>query len=373
LKSLLFITGTRADYGKIKSLIKILLNREEFDVKIFVTGMHMLSKYGSTYEELEVDKMPNLFRFINQTSSSSAELILASTISGLSNYINEYKIDLIIVHGDRIEALAGSIIGALNNIRVIHIEGGEISGTIDESIRHAISKFSHIHLVSNLESKKRLIKMGENYKNIHILGSPDIDIMLDSNLPNLNDVKERYNIRFEKYSIVIFHPVTTEYEEFETYTSNLTRGLKNSKLNYVIIYPNNDLGSDFILDGFLSLSGDNFRLIPSIRFEYFLTLLKNCDFIVGNSSAGIREAEVYAIPAINIGTRQNGRTKSIGNVINSSYETKDIEKSIQLAKQIKPKTNTSFGNGNSAKIFLELMMNKSVVECDIQKTFIESD
>jgi len=148
MKNILFVTGTRADYGKIKSLMKKVKKSSDFDLMIFVTGMHMLSKYGATYNEIEKDGFTNLYKYINQTENSSMDNVLANTILGLSNYINEYQIDLIVVHGDRVEALAGAIVGALNNIRVAHIEGGEISGTIDDSIRHAITKFSHIHFVA---------------------------------------------------------------------------------------------------------------------------------------------------------------------------------------------------------------------------------
>ncbi len=141
--------------------MKRIIQDKEFELYLFVTGMHMLSRYGSTWREIEKDGFKNVYHFINQSKNTPMDLALSNTIGGLSNYISEIEPDLIVVHGDRLEALAGAIVGAFNNIRVAHIEGGEISGTIDESIRHAVTKFAHLHLVSNEESKKRIIQLGE--------------------------------------------------------------------------------------------------------------------------------------------------------------------------------------------------------------------
>jgi len=160
-KKIVFLTGTRADFGKIKSLIQILQDTEGFEPHIFITGMHLDKKYGYTYLEIEKSGFENLFSFSNATSEHSMDLTLAKTIQGFSNYTKTIHPDMIIVHGDRVEALAGAIVGSLNNILVAHIEGGEVSGTIDELIRHSVSKLSHLHFVSNELAKKRLIQMGE--------------------------------------------------------------------------------------------------------------------------------------------------------------------------------------------------------------------
>ena len=176
-KKIVFLTGTRADFGKLKPLINKIEGSENFENYVFVTGMHTLSKYGSTYDEVRKQKYKEMYIFMNQTHTTAMDIILANTIIGFSNFINEIKPDMIVVHGDRVEALAGAIVGSLNNILVAHIEGGEISGTIDELIRHSITKLSHIHFVANKEAKKRLIQMGEIDSNIYVIGSPDIDIM----------------------------------------------------------------------------------------------------------------------------------------------------------------------------------------------------
>ena len=161
IKKIVFLTGTRADFGKLKSLIEILNRHQQFEVHIFATGMHLDKKYGYTVHEIEKCGYPNIYKYINHDKESMMDITLSRTIEGFANYIRLIQPDLIVVHGDRIEALAGATVGALNNILVTHIEGGELSGTVDELIRHAVSKLSHTHFVANFEAKKRLMQMGE--------------------------------------------------------------------------------------------------------------------------------------------------------------------------------------------------------------------
>ena len=162
MRKIIFVTGTRADFGKLKSLIEITSKSKNFDVYIFCTGMHLQKKYGLTVDEIKKEGYKNIFEFINFSSETTMDNTLAKTILGFSDYIRNINPDMIVVHGDRIEALAGAIVGSLNNIIVSHIEGGELSGTIDDSIRHAVTKMSHIHFVSNTEAKKRVHQLGEN-------------------------------------------------------------------------------------------------------------------------------------------------------------------------------------------------------------------
>lgn len=373
-RKILFITGTRADYGKMKSLMRKIDESDNFELMIFVTGMHMLKKYGSTWIEIKKDGFRNIYQYINQQNNTKMDIVLSNTILGLSNYVNEIKPDLIVVHGDRIEALAGAIVGAFNNIKVAHIEGGEVSGTIDESIRHAISKFSHIHLVSNEEAKKRVIQLGEREENIFVIGSPDIDIMLSDRLPPLEEVKNRYEINFENYAILIYHPVTTELEKLEINTRNLVSALIESKRNYVVIYPNNDNGNEIILKEYQRFRGnDRFKIFPSIRFEYFLTLLKNCDFIIGNSSAGIRETGVYGVPAIDIGNRQKNRynAKTTKHIIHTDENKEEILDAIRRVETLVFSSINIFGDGQSDKKFMQILENNKIWETPIQKNFID--
>ena len=377
MKKILFLTGTRADYGKIKSLMKKVEESDKFELFVFVTGMHMLSKYGGTYREVEKDGFENIYKHINQKSSSSEQmdLILGNTISGLSNYISEVKPDLIVVHGDRLEALAGAIVGAFNNIKVMHIEGGEVSGTIDESIRHSITKLAHFHLVANEEAKKRIVQLGEKEKSVFVFGSPDVDIMYSDKLPKMQEINERYSLEFKNYSILMYHPVTTEIQKLTSNVKNLVDAVIESNKNYIVIYPNNDSGSDIILNEYRRFENNkNIRVFPSMRFEAFLTLLKNCDFIIGNSSSGIREASVYGKVAIDLGNRQKGRyDESVENILHCIEDKTTILEKIKISDEIEVEAISHFGNGNSDDIFLQIISDENVWESDIQKKFNDID
>ncbi|WP_281336364.1 UDP-N-acetylglucosamine 2-epimerase [Flavobacterium eburneipallidum] len=370
MKKILFLTGTRADFGKIKSLIQILEEKQGFEVFVFVTGMHLQKEYGYTLIEIERCNFKNLHTFENHTHETTMDLTLAKTIEGLSAFVKNINPDLIVVHGDRVETLAGAIVGSLNNILVAHIEGGEVSGTVDELIRHSVSKLSHIHFVSNEEASKRLMQMGEIQSSIFTIGSPDIDIMFSDKLPHLEKVKQYYEILFDNYAIVMFHPVTTEANEMQQYATNFTAALLEDNHNYVVIYPNNDLGSQYIIESYKELKGNSrFRIFPSLRFEYFLTLLQHSQFIIGNSSAGIREAPYYGIPIINIGTRQQNRAIH-ADIINVDYTTESIANALQIIDTHKvTKTESDFGQGNSAQLFLESIENAAIWDVNHQKQF----
>jgi UDP-N-acetylglucosamine 2-epimerase (hydrolysing) len=373
MKKILFLTGTRADFGKIKSLIQILEKQHGFEVFVFVTGMHLQEEYGFTLIEIERCQFQNVHTFENHTHETTMDLTLAKTIEGLSAYVKTIQPDLIVVHGDRVETLAGAIVGSLNNILVAHIEGGEVSGTVDELIRHSVSKLSHIHFVSNEAAGKRLIQMGEIKSSIFTIGSPDIDIMFSEELPGLDVAKDYYQIPFEAYAIVMFHPVTTEAAAMQQYADDFVNALLNDTHNFVVIYPNNDLGSQCIIEGYEKLKGNpRFRVFPSLRFEYFLTLLKNSQFIIGNSSAGIREAPYYGIPIINIGTRQQNRAVH-ADIVNVDYGINTIAATLKKIDQHQvKKTTTDFGQGNSAQLFLESIENHDIWRINHQKEFKDS-
>ncbi|MGY5847688.1 UDP-N-acetylglucosamine 2-epimerase [Salegentibacter sp. HM20] len=370
-KKILFLTGTRADFGKIKSLIQAVENDEDLSAFVFVTGMHMQYDYGLTLLEVERCKFSNIHTFQNFTHETTMDLSLAKTIEGLSVYVQEINPDLIVVHGDRVETLAGAIVGSLNNILVAHIEGGELSGTVDELIRHSVSKLSHIHFVSNAAAAQRLKQMGEMDSSIFEIGSPDVDIMFSDNLPDIQSVLKYYEIPFEEYGILLFHPVTTEFEKIEEQVNILVKTIIEDNYPYVVIYPNNDLGSSRILKAYNRLKDlEKIRLIPSLRFEYFLTLLKNSKFIIGNSSAGIREAPYYGVPVINIGSRQRNRCEN-PDIINVNFEYSKILSSLSRVRQMKRPdiSNKIFGTGDSTLQFLESIKTEEFWNIDHQKQF----
>lgn len=372
-KKIVFVTGTRADYGKLKSPMKAVEENEDFELYVFVTGMHLFSIFGNTYEEVIKEGYKNVYVAHGLTHSDKMSANIGNTITHFTGYIDNIKPDLIVVHGDRADALAGAIVGALNNIAVAHVEGGEVSGTIDESIRHAISKFAHLHFVSNEDSKKRIIQLGEDVANIFVIGSPDVDIMLTKNLPSISEVKKHYEIPFSNYGILIFHPVTTEYGEIGGKIKRVVDAVLKSKKKFIVIYPNSDLGFEIILNEYSRFKDNkNVVLYPSMRFEYFLTLLKNADFIMGNSSAGIRESSVYGVPAIDIGSRQNGRYQLnvLKNIQHVGESVKEILEAINLVDKYRT-AGMHFGEGNSTKKFLEIILDESIWKKKLQKKFID--
>lgn len=372
MRKILFITGTRADYGKIKSLIQAVERAADFEAYIFVSGMHLVEKLGNTYREVLKDNYSNVYVDFAQANRGVMSYDLGNVICDLTGYVKKVEPDMIVVHGDRIDALAGAVVGALNNIKVAHIEGGELSGTIDESIRHAITKLSHIHLVCNEEAKRRLIQLGEEKERIYILGSPDIDIMLSDNLPSLESVKERYGICFEKYAIFMYHPVTTEVDKLRENIREVVSALIDSKKQYVVVYPNNDLGNETIINEYERFcDNDYFKTFPSLRFEYFLTLLKNSDFMIGNSSAGVRETGIYGIPGIDIGSRQSGRySLADSNIQHVSENRDDILRAIYEIDNYR-KQSYAYGKGNSTEQFMNIINSAEIWDLEIQKKFID--
>ena len=370
-RKVVFLTGTRADFGKLKPLMNCLRQSVNFEVHVFVTGMHMLSKYGHTREEVVKAGFTNIYKYINQNSSDSMDHVLAKTITGLSDYIREISPQLLIVHGDRVEALAGASVGALNNILTGHIEGGEVSGTIDGLIRHAVTKMSHIHFVANEAARVRLIQLGEREETIFAIGSPDIDVMNSSALPSIDDVRRYYGFEFLEYAILLFHPVTSELEKLRGQVQIVVDELIASGLNYIVIYPNNDPGTDFILGEYARLADHpQFKVYPSMRFEYFLSLLKHSQVIIGNSSAGVREAPHFGVPAINLGSRQKNRVRC-DTIIHVDIDAGAITAAINHATIMPRHPQSLFGDGASAQKFYDILNSSEFWQTETQKYFVD--
>ncbi len=373
-RKIVFLSGTRADFGKMKSLIRTLLDEPpQFEVHIFATGMHMDPRYGYTVLEFEKCHFPNVYRFINSSSGGTMDQALGTTILGFSQYVKLIGPDMIVVHGDRSEALAGAIVGSLNNVLVAHIEGGEISGTVDGVIRHSVSKMSHVHFVSNEEARRRLVQLGEDPNSVFVIGSPDVDIMNSPDLPSLEEVKAHYEIGYREYGILAFHPVTTSLGTLKREVRELSRAVLESGENWVTIYPNNDEGSGIILDEYEQSFGGlpNVRMFPSLRFEAALVLLRHARVLVGNSSMGIREAPYYGTPTVNVGTRQQGRSKN-PHIINVPADRQRVREAITLAtSRPAPRPVRDFGQGDSDKRFRRLLERAEVWETAVQKSFCD--
>lgn len=369
MKKILFLTGTRADFGKLKPLIRGVASDPGLDFLIAATGMHLDDRYGRTEIEITKSGFEKLISFSNSGNDNAMDLTLARTIQGLSPIIADYFPDLLVVHGDRVEALAGAIVGALNNVRVAHIEGGEFSGTVDELMRHSVTKLSHIHYVANESARDVVLQLGEHPNSVWMIGSPEVDLMLGSDLPNLASVRSYYEIPFDTFALLAFHPVTTELGNLTTQVKALTEAVRRCGDNFVVVYPNNDHGSDIVLTELLTLgTSPNVRLIPSVRFEAFQTLLKHAQFILGNSSSGVREACVHGTPAINIGSRQVGRNPH-PLVLDIDATTDDILHAIAQAKQMTRAASLVFGDGKSARRFLDSLHSEQLWSTPVQKVF----
>jgi UDP-N-acetylglucosamine 2-epimerase (hydrolysing) len=371
-RKIVFLSGTRADFGKLKSLIRTLLHDPpRFEVHIFATGMHMDPKYGFTVLEFEKCNFPNVYRYINQSSGGTMDQALGSTILGFGQYVRLIQPDLVVVHGDRSEALAGAIVGSLNNVLVAHIEGGELSGTVDGLIRHSVSKMSHLHFVSNPEARRRLVQLGEDPESVFVIGSPDIDIMTSPDLPSLADVKAHYEIAFSEYGILAYHPVTTSLASLRDEVRELTRAVLDSGRDWVVIYPNNDEGSELILQRYLEVFSHQarVRMFPSLRFEAALVLLRHASLVLGNSSMGIREAPYYGTPTVNVGPRQEGRTNN-PQILNVPARHESILAAIEAAaarRGLRPVR--EWGQGDSHVRFRRQLERAEIWQTPVQKIF----
>ena len=373
-RQLWFLTGTRADFGKLKPLILAADARADVDVTVVATGMHLLDRYGFTV--LEVRRLPASIRvleFANQAEGAEMDAILADTVTALGRLVGDGAPDLLVVHGDRVEALAGASFGALRRIPVAHVEGGERSGTIDGILRHAVSKLSHLHLVANDEAARRVEQLGEDPATIRIIGSPDIDAMLADDLPSLDEVRASYEIGFDRYAVVLFHGVTTESPAAAGATATaVLDALHGAALPAVVVYPNNDPGSDAILAVYQERAGeDDLRIFPSVRFEAFLTLLHHAEVIVGNSSAGIREAPLYGVPTVNIGTRQRDRFHH-PSIVTCDPEADAIAAAVDTALAMdRVPAAGHFGRGDSAERFAALLADPATWAIDLDKRFLD--
>jgi UDP-N-acetylglucosamine 2-epimerase (hydrolysing) len=370
-KRIFFITATRADFGKLKPLMRAVDVSPDLECAVFVSGMHLLKRYGMTIEEVRKESFTEIYPFMNLFAGEPMEIVLSNTISGLSRVIQENPVDLIVVHGDRGEALAGAIVGALRNVLVAHVEGGELSGTVDELLRHAVTKLSHVHFVANEIAADRLRQLGECPASVHVIGSPDVDVAVSDDLPSLAAVRAHYEIPFESYGIGLFHPVTTELDTLPRHIEAYVGALLESGHSFVIIGPNNDTGCDRIFEELERLQDHpRFRVFPSVRFEAFLTLMKNASFVVGNSSAGVREAPAFGVPSVNVGSRQWGRAKS-ESIIHVEPVQEDIVAGIARAEAMGPVLPLlDFGDGNSAERFIDVITSEEFWRVPVQKQFV---
>ncbi|MCF8176962.1 MAG: UDP-N-acetylglucosamine 2-epimerase [Sulfuritalea sp.] len=365
------VLTTRGNYAKMKSVIEAIEADETLELQLILGGMVVLEKYGRISSMLE-EQGRKPARTINFVVEGENLTTMAKS-SGLammefSTAFDDLKPDVVIVIADRFECLPIAMAAAYMNIAVAHIEGGEVTGSIDESIRHAITKLSHLHFPASLEAAQRIERMGEDPASIHIVGASSMDVLRCIDLSNLQPVREyqtqyglgpMIDLQPKEYLVVIQHPVTTEYGENLEHITETIAALEELDMPTVWVMPNMDAGSDGINKAIRRYRERerNVRthFFKSLPIEYYGPLLKNALCILGNSSSGIREAAFLGTPSVNIGTRQNGRQRG-PNVIDVEYEKGQIVAAVK--KQIERREYAPdglYGDGYAAEKILRVL------------------
>jgi GDP/UDP-N,N'-diacetylbacillosamine 2-epimerase (hydrolysing) len=375
---ILTLVERRADYSRMKPILKELYKDPFFDVYLVVTGVCLLDVHGKDIDYIKADGFlinAEVSMFDQEGINTNASMVraLAKVLDGVTTEIENFKPDLVLTGFDIGANLATTIAAAHMNIPVAHIQGGEVTGTIDESIRHAMSKFAHIHFPATKDAKNRLIRLGENPNYIFNVGCPSIDTIVQTPIMDKNVLEKKFNVDFSKPVVLLIqHPVTTESHESKKQILNTIDVIKELDIQALVALPNNDAGSSEIIE---EIKKSGLSWYPSLSTEEFVNLYRNIWAIVGNSSSGIHESSTFGIPAVNIGTRQQGRERA-DNVIDVSYEKVEIKKGIEKAlfdqdfrKKVKGVKNP-YGVGDSSKKVVKLLKSVSL-EGIIQKRFYE--
>lgn len=365
MRKICVITGTRANYGRLKTVMNAIIEHPELQLKLIVTGMHLVQEYGYTVSEIEKDGYyidARVDMHLSNDTGSGMCKSLGLGLIGMTQAIEQINPDMILILGDRDEDLAGAIIGAHMNIPVAHIHGGEVTGTIDESIRHATTKFSHIHFAATEDSKERLLKLGELSEYIFNVGSPGLDSILNKEYKTKEQIFNKFKLdESKKLIIVAQHPVTTQRDEAAYQMEQTMEAVREIGEQTILIYPNSDAGGRdmiSIISKYESL--DFIHTYRNINFEDYLNLLKYADLMIGNSSSGIMEAPSYKLPVINLGVRQNGRQQA-DNILNVEHDKnliKDaIEKSLYDNEFINQVNNciNPYGDGKTGKRMADIL------------------
>ena len=374
-RKILYISGTRADYGLMKLVLFAIHSHPGMSLDIGVTGMHLMPEFGLTFNEIRQDGFS--CHIVDATylkdSKDAMALFVGDCIRGCVGLIQQLKPDILLVLGDRGEMLSAAIAGAYLGIPVVHIHGGDLTSTVDDIARHAITKLSHVHCPATQESADRIIKMGENPVHVHVVGSPGLEQILNESHAEADELSLKYSLDWSRRLIlVIFHPETFGQGDPAIYMEQVLNAVMSFHEQIIVIYPNADAGGRAMIDVIRRHVGNpDLHAFPNIPHCDYLGLLKNSSVIVGNSSSGIIEAPSFGIPAVNIGNRQNDRLKG-KNVIDTGYSTDEIRAAICKAsydnsfRESVKKAGNPYGDGRTSskitRIFAELQITPDLLQ-----------
>jgi GDP/UDP-N,N'-diacetylbacillosamine 2-epimerase (hydrolysing) len=366
--NIFIITERRADYSRFKPILELIDKDSELDYTLVVTGAHLVETMGYTKKEIINDgfKIHYEIQMFTESDDTGAAMVrsFARVAEKVTYCLEDSKPDLILSGFDIGANLALVIAGAHMNIPVAHIQGGEVTGTIDESIRHAMTKFSHYHFASNQDAVDRLIKLGEKPENVFNVGCPSIDAILETK--DNPEILNRYGLMENNYFILLQHPVTSEIDKSKEQIQITISSIKKSKINTLIILPNNDAGFSEIIK---ELKDSKIQYVESLNITDYINLLKRSAGLIGNSSSGIHETASFNIPTINIGTRQNGRFRP-KNVIDVNHNEIEIMNAIKKCRELKSnniKFENPYGDGKSSRRIVSLIKSLDLSSKIIQK------
>ena len=372
IKKICFVIFSSANYNSIKSVILEAKRSKLFKVNVIVGASALQNKFGDVANRIVNDGIKIDFKIENQFSTSELSSMVKTTGLGmieLSDIFNKLSPDLVFTVGDRYETISTAITATYMNILVAHTMGGEVTGTLDESVRHAISKLSHLHFVANKDSMKRVIKLGEKPSHVFNVGCPRNDLL--KNILKKNNFKKEFDYLSRKgvgdldslsqkdhYFVTLYHPVTTELEKNEQVIANIVNATLKFNIKNIIIWPNSDGGSEQISKKLRTIRElnkiQNYKIYKNLPIEYYIPLIKNAKCLVGNSSSAIRDGAFIGVPAVNVGKRQNSRLAS-KNVIQSSNEMQDIYKKIKIQYGKKFKSSKLYGSADASKKILKIL------------------
>jgi GDP/UDP-N,N'-diacetylbacillosamine 2-epimerase (hydrolysing) len=371
----------RADYSRYKPILTKMKEDSFFEIYLVVTGICLLDLHGKDINYIENDgftinaKIP-MFEEGNPDNGAEMVRSMARVLEGVTNELEKSKPDLVLSGFDIGGNFAVTIAAAHMNIPVAHIQGGEVTGSIDESIRHAMSKFSHVHFPATEDARKRLIRLGENPKDIYVTGCPSIDVLMNTPYLPKEELEKEFEIDFSKpFLLMIQHPVTTEAKSSFDQIKETINAIKNKGIQAIVLLPNNDAGHAKIID---EIKNSGLKWLPSLSTEKFVNLYRNAWALIGNSSSGIHETPSLKIPAINIGNRQMGRERAT-NVIDVPNDQHQIELAIDKAifdtefRDFVSKIENPYGKGDSAEIIVNLLKTIDFSKVSIQKVFYEGN